>query len=283
MYGETDRSAEKPVNAASFAVSLVLHGGLVCAILAGSWIIRLFPRETVIPIDMTVVVDENLDRDPDDLTPSEKPPEPEPPKEKPKPPEPEPPKEKVPDAVVQEKPKKKEFKKGKLVKEEEKTKTDEKKKPEEKKKDEKKFNKSTKIVKGAKPPKKNAGNGPRTEKKLSAAEIAKALADGAKPGTVNQLAEDDVQRCFSLVNAQIKAHTPETYQWSPALKSAVLEIRMDPAGRIVNFALVNSSGDPAFDACVLSGVKRTGQFVGLTPAFISRYSRFTIEVKPTRK
>jgi len=265
------------VSAASLVASFVLHAGLVAVIVVGAWIVRLIPHEVVIPIDMTVVVDENLDREPDDLKPSEKPPEPEPPKQEVKPPEPEPPKEKVPDAVVQEKPKKKEFKKGKLVKE------DEKKKPEEKKKEEKKFNKSTKIVKGAKTPPPNTGNGPRTEKKLSQAEIDKALAAGAKAGTVNQLAANETQRCFSLIGEQIKRHTPESYQWSPALRPAELEIVIDAGGRITSYRIVATSGDAAFDECVLTGAKNTGCFVGLSAAFISQNRRFVIAVKPVRR
>ncbi len=133
-------------------------------------------------VEVEVVLHENLDRPPDTLRndPRPKPPAP-PPKPEVKKPEPPPKVDEKTDAVkkVAEKPappQKKEFKKGQRVDE---RKPPAKEPPKPPKKD---FTKGQRVT----------GNGPRTERRLSEAEIRKLLAMGAKEGTRNVIAPDEL-------------------------------------------------------------------------------------------
>ena len=258
------------VSRRTLTVALLLH----LAVFVVFWLYAachdLFHRdEEIIPIDLTVVVNENLDGKPDEPPPLKKP---EPPKPKPKP---QPKKIKEP-----EKPKELEKIVTNIV-----TKVDkkvEKKEPEKPKKTAKelreekmaKMRASAKVVnKPVKIEVKNAkesGNGRTAKKTLTDAQIRDLLNKGYKPGTSEQLATSDAQLGYSLIKSAVEDKW-EVPPWTDTLKPMTVRIWFGGGGRVVNYKLEKSSGDAKADRSILSAASRVGAIPGLPPAFIEAY------------
>ena len=267
-YGEEKLPAV--VSRRTLTVALLLHLSVFVIFWLYAACHDLFHRdEEIIPIDLTVVVNENLDGKPDEPPPLKKP---EPPKPKPKP---QPKKIKEP-----EKPKELEKIVTNIV-----TKVDkkvEKKEPEKPKKTAKelreekmaKMRASAKVVnKPLKIEVKNAkesGNGRTTKKTLSDAEIQKLLNMGYKPGTSEQLATSDAQLGYSLIKSAVEDKW-EVPPWTDTLKPMTVRIWFGGGGRVVNYKLEKSSGDAKADRSILSAASRVGAIPGLPPAFIEAY------------
>ena len=238
---------------ASFLLHVAVFGLIACV--AG--IASRPPKEDNIQImDLTVVLHENLDKPPDDLKPDDKPKPPKPPPPKKVPKQPDPPKPPKPDPKVDaltkvvDKPKppeKKPFKKGERV--EQKTPPTPPKKPE--------FTKGQRVT----------GNGPRTEKKLSPAEIKRRLAMGAKEGTRNQMPDNELSLCYSLIKQKFYDKWDQP-SWSPNLRRAILDVQFGPGGRITGYKLSQSSGDPQVDNSIRAAAARVSYVPGLTADFL---------------
>ena len=237
--------------------------------------------DVIIPIDMTIVPpwaeqDPN-DPDPDPNPPPKEQPKPEPPKPQPKPEEPPKVDEKV-EAVekIPEK-KKKEFKKSEVKQPDKK----EEKKVEKPKKEFKKspIKKPPKIPPPVKLP---PGKGTSRDKPLSQAEIMKALAAGAKFGASNQLAENEEQRCISLISRRFYECWTD-FNWSENLQPVLLSVRFGGGGKILGYKIVQSSGDAKVDQSVLAAAKRADHVSGLSAEFLKKYPEITISMTPKRQ
>ena len=184
------------------------------------------------------------------------------------------PKEKV-EAVeqVKEKPAKRKFNPGKLVKH-----------PKKEKPRKRKFNPG-KLVKHPKikpPPNLPRGKGTSRDKPLSQAEIMKALAGGARFGASNQLAANEEQRCFSLIQRRFYECWTD-FNWSENLRPVHLNVKFGAGGKILGYRIVRSSGDAKVDQSVLAAAKRAGYVAGLSADFLKRYAEITIEMNPKRQ
>lgn len=246
-------------------------------------------KETIIPIDLSVVVEENLDGEPDE-PPPERPrqPEPESPPPQPAPPPPEPPppppEQTVPDAVIPEPPKE-EPKKQEKPKEPEKPKEQEKSKEPEKPKmtrEERlaKMRESAKPVKDAPrrpdPPPRNNG---RTE--MRPKDWEKLLMAGYKPAATNSgLDASEAQRCLAYLRRAFYERW-DIPAWTDRLGEMHLEVRLGAGGKIEGYRLVRSSGDAAADRSVLVAASRVERVRGLSQAFIE--NNRTVIVKFTVK
>ena len=222
----------------------------------------LTPKETVIPMDLTLVVHENLDGNDDEPPPIEKPPEtPPPPQPKPKiesPPPPPP--QNPPDA---------------LEKVSEKKKPEAKKKPEEKKPEKPKMTREermkamlerSKVVKPKDPPK-PVTNGRTGRKTLSDAEIQKLLSQGYKAGRTEQLADSEEQRCVSLIYRAFYDRW-EAPAYSSSLRDIVLTVTFDMNGRVADWRIKSGSGDASADATVKRAAALVKQVYGLSDSFL---------------
>ncbi len=293
MYGYGQDEAEgdvREINFRTLALSFFCHAALVIVFVATSFITScLHPHETIIPIDMTVVPPW-AEQDPDDPEPDPNPP----PKELPKPvqkpapavkPDPIPKAEEKLDAVEKivekpkpekKKPEKKEFKKAELV---------DQKKTEVKKPEKKEFKKAELVA--VKPRKTDApdnlprGKGTSRDKPLTAEEFKKALADGARIGATNQLAANEEQRCFSLIQRTFFENWTG-FTWHDGLKPVQLLVRFGGGGRLVAYSIHVSSGDATVDQTVLAAAKRVGTVQGLSAAFLAKHSEIIVRMKPTR-
>ena len=286
----TGQGEKRPEILGVKSIILALSGHLVFFLLC--WCVASFSfktKETVIPIDLTVVVNENLDGKEDEPPPlNESKPEMPPPAPKPKAEAPPPELDKNVDAVevVKEKPKKKEKRPEK--KKPEKKKEPEKKKPEPPKKSREellrerieRMRKSATTVKTPIVVKNVPSGDGRTEKKtLSEAEIRKRLGQGYRPGRREQLASGERQRCLSLIQMALDSKWREL---SPAVERegvVLLSVNFDRAGRMVNCRLTKSCGNAVSDRAALTVASRVGYIAGLSPEFIEEFRRETLTIR----
>ena len=279
----------KVLDGGNVVVALIIHVAFFLGLYVFAVFHGLFDKpEEVIPIDLTVVVNENLDGKENEPPPLQKPdppkPKPAPPKPKPKPKEPEKPKEleKIVTNIVTKVDKKQEEKKPE--------KKEEKKKPEEPKKTAKelreerikKMRESAKTVnKKVTIEVKNApsGDGRTTKKTLTDAQIRDLLNQGYKPGTSEQLASSEMQRCLSLIQMAIKD------KWDKmALKignngTVLLSVQFNSSGGLVNVRLAKSCGDRLSDDAALSVARSVSSIPGLSQEFISQFRREPLTVR----
>ena len=290
IYGIEEREMKKPevLGARSVGLAIALHvvSFLLLYLFA---MLHLKPREAVIPIDLTVVVNENLDGEENEPPPLDNPP-PKVEPVKPTPPAPPPKVEEKIEAVeqiVDKKPEKpKEKPKEEKPKEEKKP---EKPKPPEKTKEElmkerlERMRNSAKEVKN--PPKiivkdKPSGNGKTDKQKMSEAEIRKLLNQGYKPGTSTQLAASEEQRCISLIREAFYAKWNRP-PWTADLKEMHLKVRFGDGGRVLGYQLEKRSGDPKADATVLQAAALVSSVPGLSLDFLTKNPSVTIRFKVT--
>ena len=279
----TEPEAKRPkvLGARSLILALAIH----LALFTFAYLFALAtrkPHEKVIPIDLTVVVQENLNGNEDEPPPL-KPPTPEPPP--PPPPKPQPPKPTPPkpiddpkvDAVV-----KTPTNVVKKVEKPKKTAAELKKEKEEaRKKRLEEMRKKSKVVKGDKQkPAERQPNGRTGKKTLSDAEIQRLLNQGYKPGRTEQLAASEEQRCISLIRAAFyeKWDRPP---WTDTLREMHLSIQLGAGGRILGYKLIQSSGDSRADATVLQAASLVRSVRGLSNEFISQNKTVIVRFKVT--
>ena len=290
-----DGESRKPSVLGVRSVGLAVLGHVAAFLLLYFFaLVHLRPKESVIPIDLTVVVNENLDGEENEPPPLAKP-EPKPEPEPPRPPEPPPPPPKVEEkveAVEQVVEKKPEPPKEKPKPPEEK-KPEEKKpeppKPPEKTKEElmkerlERIRQSAKVVKT--PVKievrdKPSGNGRTERQKMTQAEIEKLLNQGYRPGTTTQLAADENQRCISLIREAFYAKWDRP-PWTDSLREMHLEVQFDMNGRVRGYRLTKGSGDAKADATVRQAASLVHTVHGLSTDFLRQNQSVTIRFKVT--
>ena len=252
--------------------ALALHVGAFLLFLLYATLHGLFEtKETVIPIDLTVVVNENLDGEENEPPPlnNDKPPEPE--SEPPKPePAPEPKVEKV-EALEQDQEKPKEPEKPKKTKEELL-----KERIEKMRKDAKFVKKKVSIEVREVP----SGNGRTERKTLTDAQIRDLLNKGYRPGTTTQLATSEMQLCLSLIKQAFYAKWDRP-PWTESLRPMIVRVWFGAGGRVINFKLESGSGDARADATIMRAARLVGSVPGLTPDFVSKFRTTGIAVRFT--
>ncbi len=297
------------ISTTNIVLALLLHLAFFVAVFAFAKF-HFKPKETIIPIDLTVVVNENLDGVDDEPPPLNDPPPPEPTPPKPveptppQPPPPPPPKETKVDAVeqIKEKPKEPEKKpeppketvEERLKRMRESAKVTEKKpepkveekKPEPPKKTKEELlkermdqmRKNAKTVK-IKVPDAPSGNG-RTERQTrTPEEIAKLLGQGYKPGTTTQIATSAMQFCISRIQQAIDARWREVMPRIGAEGTVVILVRVNQQGRLVNCRLKESCGDRTSDTAAMTVVKTVPAISGLDREFIKKYSKEDLAIR----
>ena len=290
-------------------LALVLHALFFAAVFTFAKF-HFKPTETVIPIDLTLVVTENLDGVDNEPPPLNDPPPPEP--TPPKPPEPTPPTPPPPpppvetkvDAVVKEPEKKKpeekkpeppkETREERLRRIRESVKAPEKKedpkKPEEKKPEPpkketreermKRMKESATISKvKIKVPDAQSGNGRTERQPRTPEEIAKLLDKGYKPSSTTQIASSQMQYCISRIQQAIDARWREVMPRIGAEGTVVILARVNAQGRLVNCRLKDSCGDRTSDAAALTVVKTVPAISGLDREFLKKYAKEDLAIR----
>lgn len=282
---------------ATTAFSLVVNGIIVLALclVTTTGGCKGPKEEEIEPMEFTVVIEENaadvLAEEPNDNVEPEETPEPPKPEPQPEPELPPPPLLPDPDplpAPVQEQPKEDDAKKkaeeeAKKKAEEAKKKAEaEKKKKEEEAKKKKAEKKPIKIgprvgpvTQGKKDKTKAA-----TQKALSADEIAKLLAAGAKAGTKNQTPKNEASRCYGAIDAAFRdACDSYGLETSPTGNNPILSVTLGSGGSVKKITVQTSSGDRTFDNQVLQACRQVKRISGLSESFISEYSPVQIRIR----
>jgi outer membrane biosynthesis protein TonB len=266
-------------------ISLTGHGvvlilALVLSLCSG-WIKR---KPVEIPLEFTVVIEQpqetthsKPDRTPpkpDPEPPKPEPPKPEPPKPEPPKPEPEPP---PVDAVVpvvkpvvkpDVKPDVKPVVKPVVKPEPDKTPP---------KPPVSSFTKGERVVRLTPGPTTRPSVKLARQPMLSAEEIARLLALGARPGEANVIPQDEVQRCFVLVKRALYEAWVRPSRGDAGPRPAQIELTFGFRGTIAQVRLVSSSGSVILDRSAEAAARAVGQVSGLTARFLHDYPRVTVD------
>lgn len=242
------------------------------------------PKETVIPIDLTVVVHENLDGKENEPPPEKEvaapepapKPAPEPPPPPPEPaPEPEPRVEAVEQIVAPKKETPKKVQpKPRPPKETppQPQKTKEQLARERKRAREERLKAIRAAVKKGTPPR-NAG---KTDKRPT--NWRELLNQGYRPAATTQVAADENQRCYSLIRNAFYAKW-NSPPWTDTLGDMLLAVEFGPGGQVKSYRLVKSSGDRAADNSVLEAAAQVRRVAGLSYEFLSKNPSVTVRFK----
>ena len=278
MLEEYERPPERH-SAFNYIMAIAIHA---VVILAFAYFAFWTPKdnEVVIPIELAVVVNENLDGAEDEPPPATPPqPEPEPEPEPPKPPEPPPPPpDPIPDNVeaVEVKPpdpKPPEVKPPKV----DKKKLEEERKKREAKRLEEMRNRATKVKDKSKPTSPPPRNNGRTDKRPK--DWEKYLNAGYNPSNVNSgLDASDNQRCIQLISKAFHDRWVSP-AWTSELREILLSVQFGAGGKVLGYNIIQSSGDPSADRTVLKAASLVHAVRGLSSAFLENNKTVTVRFK----
>ena len=116
-----------------------------------------------------------------------------------------------------------------------------------------------------------------TAKALSAAEIQRLLNAGARPGNRNQVPPSKASRCYGVI-ARTFREACEGLEASPTGEAPILKVTFGAGGTVRGVALLQSSGDRAFDAQVLAACRQVRRIAALPESFLEAYKSVTIRV-----
>jgi TonB family protein len=124
-----------------------------------------------------------------------------------------------------------------------------------------------------------SGNGRTAKRTLSDAEVLKLLNQGYKPGTREQLATSELQRCLSLIQMALNSKWAEMAPAVDREGTVLLSVNFDSAGRMVNCRIARSCGSAVSDRAALSVASRVGYIAGLSPEFISKFRNSALTIR----
>jgi len=111
--------------------------------------------------------------------------------------------------------------------------------------------------------------------RLSAAEIKKLLAQGARPGDYTSVPDENA-RCLAMIKKTLDAVWDQPSAEAAGDSVAVLQIKLSGNGRVSGGKLTRKSGNAALDNSVLRIAGNVRRIPGLTPNFIRRHPSVTI-------
>ena len=265
MYESVAKSG--PFTTRALVCSIVFHVGLLGFFWIMGMIVTRKP-DVIIPIDMTVVppwAEQTDDPNPDPNPPppkQEELPKPTPPPPEVKPPDP---KEEAVEKFV-EKPKPP--------------------KPPEKPKEKRDLRKDAKLIKTPIPapqpvnlrdkatkiePPPNIrkfGSATAKDKPLSPEEFLRLMNQGYRIGSENKIAQNEVQRCLSIIQRVIQTECDkESVNWA-GVQSPILDLSFGPGGRLTRYRIHTSSGDANVDRVIMRALSRIGSIPGLSATFL---------------
>ena len=281
-------SSPKILSGWSFAVAIAIH----LAFFAAFWLFAVChgffdKKEEIIPIDLTVVVNQNLDGKENEPPPLKKQeqekPKPKPPKPKPTPKPPEQPKELekiVTNIVAQVKTPEKKPPETKKPKEKKKTAKELREERLRQMRDSAKDVKAKVVVEVKNAP---SGNG-RTERQTrSPEEIRRLLEQGYRPDTKTQIAPNIRSRCLALIKRALDEKWAAMSPTVGASGVVLLSVQFNSNGGMINVRLTQGCGDRVSDAAALSVAKSISYIPGLDAEFIAESKKEPLTVRYTVK
>ena len=116
-----------------------------------------------------------------------------------------------------------------------------------------------------------------TARKLSEAEIRRLLAAGARLGNKNQVPPSEASRCYVIIQ-RVFREACTGLEASPTGKAPILKVTFGAGGTVRGVALLQSSGDRAFDAQVLAACRRVKRVDGLPDGFLRKWD-YVVEIR----
>ncbi len=113
---------------------------------------------------------------------------------------------------------------------------------------------------------------------LSEEELKRLLREGATPADRTVDPGEDA-RCLARLREALYGAWAQPSAGDVGPRPVVMEISLGAGGTIVDRRLRESSGSPAMDDSVLRAVASVSRVPGLTPGFISRHTRLSIEFR----
>lgn len=274
MGGGLLKNSQGPISGRAIVGALLLHL-LVGLVIWTTGVLTRPKKQLVIPVELTVVppwAQQTTDPDPDPNPPPK-------PQTRPKPqpkPDPAPEKKIEPkvDAVEKVVEKKKPPKKINLRDEAKFVKTSPKPaEPVDLRKE------ATKIE--PPPQSKTIGKGTATEKPLSPEEFKRLMNQGYRVGTHNQIADNEVSRCVSLIVRAIRLECErDGIRWNVGQQPVQVVISFGAGGRITGCRLTKSCGDAKIDRQVMSAIGRLGAVGGLSSTFLQQHPLVPASIEP---
>lgn len=275
---------QKPavMSGTNVVIAIALHL-LVFLFLWSANQLRFTEKELIIPIELKVILHENLDGN-ENEPPPKHPPQPEPPK--PKPPKPDPPKPDPPkpDPVKPPEAVEKIHEKTNVVK-----RVEQPKEPEKPKKTaaELRAERIARMIADAKdvkmPPKPREPdtNGKTAKQTLTPEQIRAMMMAGATAGAVEQIPPNEESRCLGCIKRAIDE------QWrlmSPQIGrtgQVDIAIKLDLQSRVVASSISRSCGDAVSDNAALRVVRSLGPIRGLSREFCQKFSKESLIIRYT--
>ncbi len=129
---------------------------------------------------------------------------------------------------------------------------------------------------------KTFGKGTAAEKpRVTTEQFLKMMNEGYRVGTHNQIADNELSRCYSLiVNAIRQQCEREGVRWNAGQAPVLVEIAFGSGGAITRCRLTGSSGDGNVDRLVLNAIKRLGAVRGLSAPFLQQYPVIPASIEP---
>ncbi len=272
--------------------ALALHAAFFLVLWTVAVLQGLFtPKETVVPIDLTVVVNENLDgndAEPPPLQDPEPPPPPPPPRPRPKPVEKRPDPQKALEQIVTNVVKTTKAKPERQTppvkpKEPPKAADSSKEKPPKETIEDRIKRIRDSAVKNTKPVKIKvnapSGNGRTAHQTLSPEEIRRRLDAGYKPGRTEQIATSDLQLGVSLVQMALNEKWDQMSPKVGASGTVLLSCRFNSAGGLTSVQIARSCGDRLSDTAALSVARAVTHIRNLPTGFLKKFSKETLTIK----
>ena len=117
-----------------------------------------------------------------------------------------------------------------------------------------------------------------TAKALSAAEIQQLLNAGARPGNRNQVPPNEASRCSGIIQQVFYEACTEELEVSPTGRVPILKVTFGAGGTVRGITVAESSGDRAFDAQVLTTCSQVKRVDGLSDVFL-RKRGYEVEIR----
>ena len=128
---------------------------------------------------------------------------------------------------------------------------------------------------------KTTGKGTAAEKPLSMEEFMRLMNQGYRIGTHNQIADNEVSRCVSLIVRAIRLECErDGIRWNVGQQPVQVVISFGAGGRITGCRLTKSCGDAKIDRQVMSAIGRLGAVGGLSSTFLQQHPLVPASIEP---
>lgn len=131
---------------------------------------------------------------------------------------------------------------------------------------------------------KAVGKGTAHDKPVSQEEFMRRMMEGYRIGASNQIANDEVTRCASLIKQAIQREwDKESFKWHPGLSPLEVELQFGSGGSVKGFRVLKGSGDGEVDRTARNALSRLGTIPGLSSMFLRQFPTLAVLMEPVQR